>query len=182
MKPILILLLLFTSISTWAGPRVVGNGFLAGPETSTTRADKIDYQFMFDSKISSSQWCVVDYVNKIESFKADPKIIKSDLHLKKIIFLPVGNVCWDYEYKEKACQPGERLDQLAWTKTDFVQDGIKFDGVLIHKWDATASGYIMKRLQGQWYLFLQHKSDNYIKTGHVTNYYVFQTCVQAVQK
>lgn len=191
MKLPLILIFMTTSFFTWAGPRVVGNGFLEDKETPTTevetnlktaKEDKIDYPFVNDPQISKTQWCSVDLVNKIVSFDMGPREWKEDLYLHKINFLPNGALCWDYEYKEKKCRPNESLTYLKWTKVNYEQFGVTFDGVITHKGDATASGYLLKRIQGQLFLFLQHKSGDYKSKGKVPNYFVFKSCSLSEKK
>ena len=112
MKLIFIPFLMMTSLLTWAGPRVVGNGFLAETTPTAPTADKINYPFLGDSRIANTNWCSIDLVNKIETFKPNHKEWKDDLYLRKIIFLPIGDVCWDYEYKENLCGAGDKLEYL----------------------------------------------------------------------
>lgn len=191
MKAILVLLSLVMSLSTWAGPRVIGNGFVEEKEVSTseaetnvkaTKTDKINYPYIDDFRVTQGQWCSVDFVDKIDSFKIDQRISKAELYLKKITFLPEGNLCWDYEYKEKECQSGEKLEYLNWTRVKYSQEGINFDGIIMHKGDSTASGYLLKNIKGQQVLFLQHKSGNYKLKGKVENYFVFRPCSSISKK
>jgi hypothetical protein len=187
MKIILTFLLMMITTITLAGPRVVGNGFLEEKEVPTTetetrKVDKIDYPFINDSRVTQNHWCSVDLLSKIESFKVGQRVWKNDLYLRKIIFSADGNICWDYEYKEKECQTGEKLENLNWTKSRYEQENISFDGVITHKTELTSSGYLLKNIRGQQFLFLQHKSGVYKEKGKVSNYYVFQVCPQSEKK
>ncbi len=191
MKALLLFFILGTIHNTWAGPRVVGNGFLEDKEipsnevesnNKTITQDKINYPFEFDYRIAQTQWCSIDLVNNIDSFNIDSKKSKEHLYLRKINFLLEGNLCWDYEYKEKVCQSGEKLEYLAWTKVSYKQYGNTFDGVITHKGESTASGYLIKSIRGQQFLFLQHKSENYTRGGQTPNYYVFQPCSKIKNK
>ena len=183
-----LLLLTFAILSlqkSFAGPRVVGNGFVKDQTESstdndqknnTTKSDKIDYSFIDDSRLTQNEWCVVDKITKIDSYKVGMRDFKNDLYLRKIIFLNRGNICLDFQYKENDCAKGEKLEYMNWTKVRYQQFNHTFDGVIIHKIDLTTSGYLIKSFRGQQYLFIQNKTIDYTKNGKTPDYYVFKSC------
>ena len=136
--------------------------------------DKIDYPFTNDYRLLSQSWCSFDFVNSIDEFKAEKKTAHNISQITKIIFEAKGELCWEVE--KKKCAKGETLAFAKWTKIPYTQYNTNFDGVIIHKGDLTASGYLIKRIGKEDYLFIQHKSGDYVFDGKKPALRVYAPC------
>ena len=109
--------------------------------------DKIDLPFVNDTAVIGA-WVSVDFVSEPSDFTPGMKSFGDDLYLKGLTFLPGG----------KTAKPW-----WTWTK-----------GVLMHSGDRTASAYLIKKIGGQTYLFLEWESGDYTIRHMKPEYYVLK--------
>jgi len=96
----------------------------------------------------TGHWKSVDFVSSIEQFDPEAKSWRGDLDLKELTFLPDG-----------------KTDRLFWTwKND----------ILHHSGDNTDAKFLIKRIAGSEYLFLQWMSSDVIRRGLPPKYYVLK--------
>lgn len=124
-------------------------GMLAGIQFTVAvgSKDNIDLPFVDDPEVVG-RWSSVDFVEAMDQFNPDKRMMNRELFLKELTFLENG----------KMPQPW-----LTWTK-----------GVLIHHGDQTASGYEIREIKGRPYLFLEWRSGDFTISGRKPAYYVLQ--------
>ncbi len=114
------------------------------------RHDNIDLPFICDNR-ALGKWYSVGFVERIEDF--NPKSEQKDLYLKSIEFFSDGTAIQKYmdaEWKDK------------WTADALLS---------LHR--TTAAKYVIQRINGKEYLFLEWKMGNYIYGGMKPDIYVF---------
>jgi len=94
------------------------------------------------------RWVSVDFVSSIEQFDPEAKSWRGDLYLKELTFLPDG-----------------KTDRPFWTWQN---------DILHHSGDNTNAKFIIKRISGREYLFLQWMSADVTIKGHPPKYYVLK--------
>jgi hypothetical protein len=118
------------------------------PYVEARVADRIDYPFVDDPNVIGT-WKTVGLVDKPEDFRAGRRKWQGrDLWLRDLVFLPSG----------KTPQPW-----LTWTK-----------GLVIHRGDQTASAYLIERIDGATYMFLECKNGDYVRWRMDPKYFVLR--------
>jgi len=102
------------------------------------------------------RWISIDFVTNIDDFKPEFKSFKADLYLKEFVFQPNG----------KTHKPF-----WTWTKGRVYQSG-----------DNTTARYIIKRIGGEDYLFLEWMSGDVTIRGMKPKYYVLRREKQTVAR
>ena len=93
-------------------------------------------------------WKSVDFVNTPEEFKPGQRASEADLYLNHLVFEPNGIIAGNY---------------LTWTK-----------GLVISQSEKTASRYIIKKMDGETYMFFEWKSGDYTVRSMKPKYYVLK--------
>jgi bla regulator protein BlaR1 len=124
-------------------------GTLRGTQfiVSVGRVDNIDLPFI-DDPDAIGEWKSVDFVSDESDFNPGRQRFGGELYFKGVTFLQEG----------KTPQPW-----FTWTK-----------GVLIHQGDKTASHYDIQHVNGERYMFLEHKTGDYLFLGKTPMYYVLR--------
>lgn len=115
--------------------------------------DKIDYPFIDDPQMRG-KWKSVDIVRNIDDFKPMEKSWVDDLFLSEMEFKKGGKL---------TVKVTNRTFALTWTK-----------GLVINKYDKTASKCEIKEIDGKEYMFFEWKSGDYIYRGMEPPYYVLE--------
>lgn len=118
---------------------------VALPVAASALTDNIDLPFRDDPAIVG-RWRSVDFVHSVEDFTPHSAPEGKDFFLKELTFQPHG----------KTPNPIH-----SWTK-----------GVLINVADHTAGKYLIKRLDGVEYLFVEWKTGDYVLRDAKPDYYV----------
>ncbi len=121
------------------------------------KEDKIDYPFKADKKMLGS-WESVDFVKDIDQFDPDSKSWISDLFLLKLVLSDNGEIISSTTDKSEFSN-----ENITWTK-----------GLIINKYDKTASKCIIKEIDGNTYMFYEWKSGDYVYRGMKPFYYVLK--------
>jgi len=119
--------------------------------------DKTDFPFINDEKILG-EWNTCDLVPTVDDF--DPNLLltdKSEIYTLKFQFLSRG-IC----IKTIRSTSGIFNQTLRYTK-----------GIVINDKEMTAEEYIIKTINKKEFLFVQHKSGDYIYGGKAPYWYVF---------
>lgn len=94
------------------------------------------------------QWETVDFVSDIQQFHPHKRSFPGDLYLKELTFLPDG-----------------KTDRLYWTWKD---------GILHHSGDNTDARFVIKKISGETYLFLEWMSGDVTLREQSPKYYVLK--------
>lgn len=116
------------------------------------KEDKVDYPFVSDIQMLG-RWESIDFVDKIEHFKPDQKYWLDNLYLVKLEVLNNGRIKFLTTYNEISNK------SIRWTK-----------GFIINENQKTASKCIIKKIDGNTYMFYEWKSGDYTYRG-ITPYY-----------
>ncbi len=117
--------------------------------------DDINLPFINDPGVIG-KWTSVDFVTSIGDFvPGQRQWIGGELSLTELTFKKNGRTSNVYQ--------GRTSSFLLWTK-----------GVLIHPGEQTASHYEIRDIDGTQYMFLEHKSGDYIFRGMKPRYYVLK--------
>lgn len=122
--------------------------------------DKVDYPFVEDLQVSGV-WHVVDFVHNLEDFHPSRQHTpKKYLATVEITFLPRGMCVKTF----RADAGGKKTNRiLHYTK-----------GLVLNRTSLTAEEYIIKIFGNKEYLFVQHKSGDYVYGGYEPQWYVFE--------
>lgn len=121
--------------------------------------DKIDYPFVNDPTVVG-RWGVVDYVQQTQQFKPGERQFKGASMVRMYAFQEGGSVSLMTNKDESM----RKAPWYRWTK-----------GILLHQGgDHTASHYEIKRIGDKTYMFLEHKSGDYILRGQKPPYWVLE--------
>ncbi len=121
--------------------------------------DKTDLPFVNDEAVLG-EWYAVDFVATIADFHPDTRHTdKENLDTVAMQFLPRG-ICTKII---RTFSKGTNRIPLRYTK-----------GFVLNDREMTAEAYEIKRLAGKEFLFVQHKSGDYIYGGKTPCYYVFE--------
>lgn len=119
--------------------------------------DNTAYPFVDDTSVKGG-WNAVDYVPHVSDFKPGIQFTeKEDLFTLMIQFFPRG-LC----KKTVRTVSGETQFYIRYTK-----------GFVLNDKEMTAEEYRVESLQGKDYLFVQHKSGDYVYGGLTPHWYVF---------
>lgn len=119
--------------------------------------DKTDLPFVEDESVLG-EWLVVDYIPEISDFNSDKRFCKADdLYTLKICFLSRGICIKTFKTTNNA------TNVLRYTK-----------GYVINDSNLTTEEYQIKTVRDNEYLFVQHKSGDYIYGGIKPYWYVFK--------
>jgi len=102
------------------------------------------------------RWISTDFVTNIDDFKPEFKSFKGDIYLKEFVF-----------------QPNGKTHKPFWTWTK---------GRVYHSGDNTTARYIIKRIGGEDYLFLEWMSGDVTIRGMKPKYYVLRREKQTVAR
>lgn len=108
-----------------------------------------------DDKNLVGVWSVCGFVQDIKDFKGDMK--KDYGYFKDVAIMENGNLLFTLS------DGGILKDKIRWTK-----------GYIIFEIPQVAQKYIIKELNGEKYLFMEHKSGDYSFGGMKPMYYVFK--------
>lgn len=123
-------------------------------ETLPTYQDETDLPFVEDANIVGT-WNSIDFVEEIRYFNPNEKFYTwGELLYKSITFKKNGEAVHE--------SGGKAYNYLTYTK-----------GLVLAIRNGTASKYTIKEINGKKYLFMEHKSGDYIWGGFVAGYYVF---------
>lgn len=120
------------------------------------RVDSIDYPFADDPDVLG-EWESVDFVRTIEMFKPNKQNWLGSEFMTGMKFERNGGFTYRFA-TGKSFSKGMR-----WTK-----------GLVLDKWDQTASAYTIKEIDGTTYLFYEWKSGDYTMRGMDPQYYVLK--------
>jgi len=107
--------------------------------------DKTDYPFVNDQQVIG-KWQIVDMVETVDQFSPDKKLWQSDLILKELAFINEGKMLISVTQGNGKLGP----TNFKWTQ-----------GMVLNKWEKTASKYEFKDINGTSYMFLECKSGDY---------------------
>ncbi len=120
------------------------------------REDEIDYPFEEDPRILG-KWETVDFVDAIDRF--DPKR-KSDDTIHFLIGMEIEK---NGKLTHNTISGELFSEEIIWTK-----------GLILNRINKTASGYEIRELDGNTYLFYEWKSGDYLFRGKDPKYYVLK--------
>ncbi len=100
------------------------------------------------SQDPTGSWSSVDFVSSTDQFNPEAKSWHGNLYLKELTFLPEG-----------------KTDRLFWTWEE---------GILHHSGDNTDAKFLIKKVSGKEYLFLEWMSGDVIQRGQPPKYYVLK--------
>lgn len=115
--------------------------------------DDIDLPFVEDPDVLG-EWAYVDFVRVIENFNPDIESFIEPSVMTKLIFLENGEL----KFNDDTDRPW-----FKWTK-----------GVVTHSGDNTASHYTFQEIDGDTYMFIEHKSGDYTMRGMDLQYNVLK--------
>ena len=119
------------------------------------KKDDIDIPFE-DDELLKGIWVVNNFVRNIEDFQENVKN-NIDYMYKNLVILDGGSAIVNYS-DNKA-----NANNLTWTK-----------GYIINNSEKLAQSYVIKNINGNEYLFMEHKSGDYSFANHKPYYYVFK--------
>lgn len=125
-------------------------------EDEIAKKEDLNLPFVNDNQLLGN-WAVCDFVNNIKQFNPlQLRSDKKDLMYTNISVLTEGNLIKIFN---------NHTDRwgVKWTK-----------GFLLNHNNKTASKYVIKKIDGKEYLFLEWKSGDYIYGGKISGYYVFE--------
>ena len=135
------------------------------PREAQTRRDRTDFPYVPDPRLLGT-WETVAFVNTPHDFSpAQPLDISALRYVTSISFYERG-MC------ERRIRAQNRGTAVA---LEYTAAGMgEFRGFIINQQQETAEGYLLRELEGVPYLFIQHKSGDYIFGGMEPKYYVFR--------
>jgi bla regulator protein BlaR1 len=120
--------------------------------------DNVDLAFVDDPAVLG-QWVSVDFVATPDQFVPGAQRFQDAMYLSSMEFQPGGAMSWATDGEASTPRPW-----IVWTK-----------GLVLHQGgDKTASGYTIKRIDGETYMFLEWKSGDYIIRHQKPRYYVLK--------
>lgn len=121
-----------------------------------TVCDKLDYAFIDDPEIIG-EWVSVSFVNDINEFINDVVLPPDEMLLKKIRFYNNGKLV------QYSAEGPFKNNESRWT-----------NGLIIDPLGKTASKYIIKKANGETFLFYEWKSGDYTIRFEKPDYYVLK--------
>ena len=118
--------------------------------------DDIDKKFVNDNDLKGA-WEVCGFVKEISDFNVKTIDNQEKFLYKNLLIWGEGSMVVVY-YDNTI-----RNDNMKWTK-----------GYIMNTIDKTAQGYVIKEIEGQKYMFMEHKSGDYVYGGLKPYYYVFK--------
>ncbi len=127
--------------------------------------DDVDLPLIPDPAVMGT-WETVDYVSDLDDFSPEsPHCRRVDLWISEMAFL-LGNNCL-----RRVAMKGGIVDQhYVYTRTE----GGEHRGVVIRHMEQVAEAYEIRHVGDADYLFIQHKSGDYMYGGFTPAWYVFR--------
>lgn len=135
------------------------------PRESQTRRDRTDFPYIPDPELLGT-WETVAYVDTPDDFSPTQPLELSALRY-------ITAICF---YERGMCERRIRMqDRMASLLLEYTASGMgSFRGYVINQQQESAEGYLLREIDGIRYLFIQHKSGDYIFGGMEPKYYVFK--------